>query len=333
VGGIEVVESLAGVDKTLDRLRLALLLGVPFALLLAGGGGWLLAGRALEPVDRITRLARSITATDLTKRINLERQDELGRLAGTFDDMIDRLERAFQEQRQLTADVSHELRSPLTVLEAQTTLALRRQRSAEEYRHVLASTQEEIERMSTMVNQLLTLARADAGEEQINLEPVALDALTRTVADGMDPLAQEGGLALTFRAPAPVWVEGDPGRLRQLVINLLDNAMRHTPPGGRVDITVARRGNWAILRVADTGDGISSEDLPHIFQRFYRGDRARSRVMGNSGLGLAIVKWIVEAHGGHIHVSSSPGEGSAFTVTLPATLGRLAAPPLLQARV
>jgi signal transduction histidine kinase len=198
---------------------------------------------------------------------------------------------------------------------------------------VLASTQEEIERMSTMVNQLLTLARADAGEEQINLEPVALDALTRTVVDGMDPLAQEGGLALTFRASAPVWVEGDPGRLRQLVINLLDNAMRHTPPGGRVDITVARRGNWAILRVADTGDGISSEDLPHIFQRFYRGDRARSRVMGNSGLGLAIVKWIVEAHGGHIHVSSSPGEGSAFTVTLPATLGRLAAPPLLQARV
>jgi heavy metal sensor kinase len=317
VGGVEVVESLSGVDRTLERLRLALLLGIPLCLILAGAGGWVLAGRALEPVDRISRMARSITATDLSRRINLKRQDELGRLAGTFDEMIDRLERAFQEQRQLTADVSHELRSPLSILEAQTTLALRRLRSADEYRGVLASMQEEIERMSSMLNQLLMLARAEVGEEQIRPEPVCLATVAEPVIDGMGALARERGVRLELQADSSLWIEGDATRMRQLLVNLLDNAVRHTPKDGHVDITIDRMGDQARLVVADTGEGISPEDLPHVFQRFYRGDRARRRGTGHSGLGLAIVRWIVEAHGGDVRVSSVPGRGARFVVTLP----------------
>jgi heavy metal sensor kinase len=323
VGGVAVEESLAGVDRTLDRLRLALILGIPFALLLAGGGGWILAGRALEPVDRITRMARSITATDLSQRINLNRQDELGRLAGTFDEMIARLERAFQEQRQLAADVSHELRSPLTILEAQASLALRRSRTSEEYQQVLISVQEEVERMSVMVNQLLLLARAEAGEEPVNLEPTSLSLIAQTVVDGMRPLADDKGVALTLRANPAVWVQGDAARLRQLLLNLIDNALNHTPMGGRIEVTVGRNREGAFVAVEDTGEGIAPEDLPHIFQRFYRSDRARRRGTGNSGLGLAIVRWIVEAHGGQISVSSTPGEGASFVVSL-----RLASPAI-----
>ena len=316
VGAFEVVQSLGYVDEALNRLRLALILGVPFALLLAGAGGWILAGRALEPVDRITQMARSISATDLSRRINLARRDELGRLAGTFDEMIDRLERSFQEHRQLTADVSHELRSPLTILEAQTSLALRRSRTVDEYQQVLSSVQEEVERMSSMLNQLLTLTRADAGEEPMHLEPLAVDSIARPVVDNMMPLADEKGVSLSLRSDAEVWVEGDGDRLRQLLVNLLDNAIRHTARGGRIEVTVSRDRNQVVLQVADSGEGILPEDLPHIFQRFYRGDRARGRGTGNSGLGLAIVKWIVDAHGGEIAVSSAAGRGATFTVRL-----------------
>jgi heavy metal sensor kinase len=316
VGGVEVIASLAGIDKALQRLRLALLFGIPFALLLAGSGGWLLAGRALEPVERISSMARTITASDLSNRINLRRQDELGRLAGTFDDMFDRLERAFQEQRQLTADVSHELRSPLTVLEAQTSLALKRNRTPEDYRRVLLSVQEEVEHMSAMVNQLLTLARAEAGEEAIRLEPVALHTIAEPAVDGLQALAVENGVTLSLDAGPNVWALGDAGRLRQLLINLLDNALRHTAPGGTIYVEVCHEAGQPVIRIEDDGEGITPENLPHIFQRFYRGDRARQRAAGNSGLGLAIVRWIVEAHGGIIHVQSTPGQGATFTVVL-----------------
>lgn len=317
IGGIEVVESLAGVDKTLARLRLALLLGIPFALVLAGSGGWLLAGRALEPVDRVTQMARSITATDLSRRINLKRSDELGRLAGTFDEMIARLEQAFQEQKQLTADVSHELRSPLTVLEAQTTLALRRSRTPEEYRHVLASVQEEVERMSSMVNDLLMLARAEAGEEPVHLEPASLTSVLEPAVEAMRPMVEEKGVSLQFTGDPAIQIWADRGRLRQLVFNLLENALNHTSSGGRIGVTVSQEPDAAVVRVWDTGGGIAKQDLPHIFSRFYRGDPARERGSGSSGLGLAIASWIVAAHGGTIEAHSETGTGATFTITFP----------------
>jgi heavy metal sensor kinase len=310
VAGVEVVSSLAGAEQALDRLRLALLLGVPFALVLAGGGGWLLAGRALEPVERITQMARSITVTDLSRRINLRRQDELGRLAGTFDEMIGRLERSFREQRQLTADVSHELRSPLTVLEAQTSLALRRPRTREEYRQILGSVQ--------VVDQLLTLARAEAGEEPVSLAPLALGEIVGPAVESMQPLAEERCIELRLLCSGNTSMAGDTSRLRRLTINLLDNALEHTPAGGHVEVRLEREAGQIILEVTDTGVGIDAVDLPNIFTRFYRGDRSRGRGSGHSGLGLAIVRWIVEAHGGTIEAASAPGQGARFTVRFPA---------------
>lgn len=318
VGGVAVAESLVGVNRALERLRLALILGIPFALILAGWGGWLLAGRALEPVERIARLARSISSSDLSRRIDLRRQDELGRLADTFDAMIERLERSFAEQRQLTADVSHELRSPLAIIEAQTTLALRRSRTDEEYRHILASVQEEVERMSCMVAQLLSLARAEAGEEPVAMEPLDLLSLSRAVVDALEPVARERGVALDVNGDA-VLLLGDSARLRQAVLNLVQNALQFTPEGGRVAVTAGCRGRQAVLQVRDTGCGIAAEHIPGIFQRFYRVDPARSRSTGNSGLGLTIVRWIVEAHGGEIEVDSQVGGGSTFTILLPMT--------------
>lgn len=324
-GGVEVVESMSSLNRDLGRLVLALILGVPFALLLAGAGGWVLAGRVLEPVDAVTAMARSISATDLSRRINLHRPDELGRLADTFDEMIDRLDRAFEEQRRLTAAVSHELRSPLTILQAQTTLILRRERPGQEYRQALRSMQEEVEHMSGIVEQLLILARAEAGESILQVEPLALGAVVAPVVASVDVLAAEKGVAVQMCA-APAGIKGDPGRIRQLLLNLLDNALRHTPTGGRIDITIATVGEHAVLSVADTGEGIASEDLPHVFERFYRGDRARRRGGGNAGLGLTIVAWIVEAHGGKIHVRSRPGEGAVFTVRFPLLAGVADAP-------
>jgi signal transduction histidine kinase len=171
--------------------------------------------------------------------------------------------------------------------------------------------------MSTMVNQLLTLARAEAGEEEVQLSPLTLWSVAEPVVEGMQPVAADSGVRLKLYGDADVSVMGDAGRLRQLLLNLLDNAIRHTPSGGSVDVSIGSLGGRALLTVADTGEGIPPGDLPHIFQRFYRGDRARQRAMGNSGLGLSIVRWIVEAHGGSIDVRSEPGHGARFSVRLP----------------
>jgi signal transduction histidine kinase len=178
--------------------------------------------------------------------------------------------------------------------------------------------QEEVERMSAMVNQLLTLARAEAGEERVELEPVALASVVQPLVDAIQPVADEKGVTIGLIADPDVWALADAGRMRHLVLNLLNNALQHTPSGGRIDVTVSRSGHTPYLQVSDTGEGIPPEDLPHIFLRFYRGDRARQRGAGNAGLGLAIVRWIVDAHGGDIKVQSEPGRGARFTVTLQA---------------
>jgi heavy metal sensor kinase len=313
-GGLQI--SLNGVTRAQDRLRTAMILGVPISILIALIGGWILASRALSPVEELRRTAQSITATDLSRRIDLRRNDELGRLAETLNDMISRLDTAFREQRQLTADVSHELRTPLAVIQAQTSLALRRRRSAQEYAAVLTSIQEETERLSRMVGDLLLLARAEAGQETIQREPVRLDHVARWCVDQVKNVAQHKGVHLRLIAE-PALLEGDTDRLRQLVLNLVDNAIKYTPSDGRVLVVVKVSGEHAVLRVADTGEGMDPESLPYIFQRFYRGDRARTRGESGSGLGLAIARWVAEAHGGTIEVKSKRGSGSVFTVHLP----------------
>jgi heavy metal sensor kinase len=290
----------------------------PLALALAGGGGWFLAHRALRPVDRMTQAARQIGASQLHARIELTgANDELDRLAETLNEMLTRLEAAFTEMRQFTADASHELQTPLTILRGEVEIALRAERSPEEYVRVMKSALEEIERISLLVEGLLLLARSDAGVLKMDLKPLDPMALVEDVLGRLGPLARARSVALSLGSMEPMEMRGDLVHLRRLLFNLVDNAIKYTPEGGTVRVSVERRGEWAMLAVEDTGIGVAHEEQHKVFQRFYRSAEARSGAEGGSGLGLAIVKSIAEAHGGRAEVESAPGRGSTFKVYLP----------------
>jgi len=316
---IQVGTSLRPVEEMLQRLLLVLLVSLPVALAVALGGGWFLAGRALRPVEAITLAACRIAAGDLTQRLTVAHsQDEIGQLSATFNDMIARMEASFRQVRQFSADASHELRTPLTVMKGETELALRRARPAEDYRLVLESNLEEIDRMVRIVDELLFLSRADLGEVRIESLPVRLDALVEDTQRQAAVLGQELDVQVRAGTVEPVTVRGDELRLRELLLNLVDNAVKYSRPGGKVEIALARAGATARLSVTDYGIGISAEAQARIFDRFYRADDARAHAREGTGLGLAICKWIVEAHHGRIEVQSTVGEGSRFTVVLPA---------------
>jgi signal transduction histidine kinase len=238
-------------------------------------------------------------------------------MAATFDDMIDRLQASFERQKRFTSDASHELRTPLAVMQADLSLALRRPRSNTEYRATLESAQEEVSRLSHIVNDLLVLARLDTDVAQIAREPVQLDDLLEMVVAGLRPLATERSIRLSYTINAPASMIGDPTRLKQVFFNLLDNAIAYTPDGGSIRVSMVTDGAQAEVTVADTGIGISPEDLPHVFERFYRSEEARTRNHEGTGLGLAIAQKVVHAHQGRIEVSSMPGQGTTFQVLLP----------------
>ncbi len=305
------------VTSPLVALRGTLVYAVPLTLLLSAGGGLFLVRRALVPVDRMIETARGIEEGDLDKRVAVSSHDELGRLAQTLNDMLERLAGAFQRQRRFTDDASHELRSPLSVIEAEVSLALRRERSVEDYRDALATVSEEAGKLKKLIDQLLALARGDANEQTLPLGTVDLAEMARETVAAMTPLAEEAGVRLVTRAPDAVTAIGRLADLRRLLTNLVDNAIRHTQAGGSVEVSVHSQVSDAELAVTDTGIGIPPDDLPHIFDRFYRVDRARSRASGGRGLGLAICKQIVEAHGGKIEVESTPNKGTRFSVRLP----------------
>jgi heavy metal sensor kinase len=282
----------------------------------------------------MTTAARRIEAEHLAQRLDgAEVNDELGRLARTLNEMLARLESRFEQVRRFSADASHELRTPLTVLKGEIEVALRTQRSAGEYRQVLASTLEEVERMARMVDELLLLSRADAGALRWESEPVELDRLVEEVAKQTDVLARPKEIRVSLTEMAPLMVRGDAQRLKQLLLNLADNAVKYTGPGGQVSLGLRAvtaeghpaetsaedqtAGEYAEIVVRDTGVGISAEDLPRIFERFYRADPARSRQAAGAGLGLCISQTIAEAHNGRIEVESTPGGGSTFRVLLP----------------
>jgi heavy metal sensor kinase len=308
---------LADVDRELRQLLVVLATAVPLALLACAVLGYGLARKALAPLGKLHRLTAEITADRLDRRLPVAHPgDELGRLAQTINAMIARLERSFAEVRRFTADASHELRTPLTAIRAEAEEALGRPLSPSECKDLLGSILEECERLTRLTDQLLTLAREDAHAAP-PAAPVDLAGLVDGVVETVRPLAEARGLRLGWRRGPPLVVAGDAGRLRQVFFNVLDNALKYTPAGGEVAVEAGRRGHEAVVAVRDSGVGIPPEHLPHVFDRFYRVDRARSRAEGGAGLGLSIARGIVAAHGGRIELASAPGLGTTCTVTLP----------------
>ena len=322
---IEVAAPYNQIESVLRGLLLTFALGLPLIVALAIGGGYLLMRRALHPVDEIRQKAAQITSRNLSERLPVVHTgDELERLATDLNRMIARLEESFLQINRFSADASHELRTPLTVLQGELeAIAQKGQGLPEDVKDTIGSALEETQRLSKIVASLLAISRLEAGEARV--QPVRLDfaELARTTTDQMKLLAEEKRISLTSNGSEPVEVEADPSRLKQVVVNLLDNAIKYTPEGGNVSISVMRRDDHAVLEVADSGLGISADDLPHVFERFYRADKARSRQMGGTGLGLSIVRSICLAHGGQITVNSTEGRGSLFCVELPlATINR-----------
>ncbi len=313
---IRVQRSDERLRRELSSVLAVLALGLPLWIAAAAAGGYLLARRALSPAARMAEEARRITAESLSARLPVaDPRDEMGQLGAVFNETLARLEASFDQLRRFTADASHELRTPLTALRAVGEVGLRSPRTPEEYRDMVGSMLEEVDRLSGLVDRLLTLSRADAGQVALERERFDLRALAQEVAHLMAPLAEERGVAVAVAGePAPI--VADRGVLRQAVVALLDNALKYAPRGTAVRVTVA----GPTLAVADEGCGIAAEHLPRIFDRFYRVDTSRSRDgggPGGSGLGLSIAQWAVRAHGGRIEVDSAPGKGSTFRIVLP----------------
>jgi len=321
VGAAEVGLADGDVQETLNDLLLVIAVLYPVVLAVAGAGGIFLAGRALGPIDELTQTAQKITADGLGHRLATDGMpdDEVGRLARTFDEMIARLDASFRRQRQFTADASHELRTPLTALKGQAEVALQRERTVEEYREVLRHVNVETDRMIRLVGSLLTLARADAAQIPMAKESIDLRRTIDAALAQVRPEAERRSVLLRGPNTASLIVEADEGLILQLVLNLLDNAVKYTPAGGEVEVSCRLSAGWAEMTVTDSGPGIAPQHLERIFDRFYRADEARDRDHGGAGLGLSICRWIAEAHGGTIVAQSDPGKGSRFVVRFPSS--------------
>ena len=316
---VQVGISMENLYHTRRRFVLIMTALFPLGLLLAGGGGWLLARRALLPVDHMTRAANRISGEHLEERLLVTGAgDELDRLARTLNEMLERLDDSFRQVRQFSADASHELQTPLTILKGEIEVALRAPRTPEEYQGVMVSSLEEIERISHLVEGLLLLARADSGVLKLDLQAVDLHRLLAEVKAQMQRRADDHGVSLRLGALTPVTICGDKEQLPRLLINLIDNAIKYTPAGGQVTLALHRNGSQAMIDVADNGIGLTPDEQERIFTRFYRAAPARSQGGGGAGLGLCISQSIAQAHGGTIQVHSRPGRGSTFTAVLPA---------------
>ncbi len=305
--------------QTLVLFRRYLAMFAPLILLAASGLGYWVSGRALSPVDALTRSARAISGTNLSSRLEqLHTGDELQRLSDTLNEMLGRIETAFLRVTQFTGDASHELRTPISLIRTEAEIALRKSRSEPEYRTALRHILLEAERTTSLVEKLLSLARADSGREALEIRPFNLRETVLKVASEWRIVAGPEALRFTEAiTTSEVPVEGDETVLHQLLNILLDNAVKYTPAPGRIDLSLDQRDHKAVLRVADSGIGIAEDDQPKIFERFYRADKARSRELEGAGLGLAIAQWIVQQHHGSIEVQSAPGKGSTFVVELP----------------
>ncbi len=315
VAFVQITQSLASMQEILQRLLITLLLSVPLLVAIAGFSGYFLAARALASIDRITRMARRISAEDLSARLNMSSiDDEVGRLAETFDAMLGRLDRAFRRERQFTSDASHELRTPLTAMHAILHMIRQKRRTPEEYERALADLADETDRLRNLTENLLQLARRET-HPLVSHEKIDLSILLHDLTYSLQPLAEEKGLSLVCDIPDGLSLIGDSDDLIRMFGNLLDNAIKFTEHGGVTVNANQERESSITVTIEDTGIGIPAESLPYIFDRFYRVDQARAR--SGTGLGLALASEIVRAHGGKIEIASEVGEGTRLMVTLP----------------
>ena len=318
-----VLQSLHRQEELLETLTGTFALVIPFAILLASGGGYFLARRSLSPVVAMSTQAGRIGAENLHERLKVENaKDELGHLAASFNELLDRLDRSFERQRRFVADASHELRTPVAILYGEADVALSQSgRSLEEYRESLSILRAEAKRLKHIVEDLFTLARADAGQHPLTLTDFYLEELVAECSRNLRALASAKQIALSCDASRELPIHADEGLIRRLVVNLLDNAIKYTPRGGAVSVACSQQDSQYCVSVQDTGQGIPADLQSRIFERFFRVDKVRSRTEsdgGGAGLGLAISLWIVQAHGGRIELTRSGPKGSTFTVLLPA---------------
>ena len=320
-----VLQSLHRQREFLESVIAAFGLAIPLAILLASAGGYFLARRSLSPVVEMSTQAGRIGADNLHERLPVRNaQDELGHLAESFNSLLDRLDQSFEQQRRFMADASHELRTSVAILcgEADVTLS-QPSRSPEDYRASLDILRAEAKRLKHIVEDLFTLARADAGQHPLTISSFYLDELITECSRSMKTLAAAKQITLSCNAPKEMPIQADEALLRRMIVNLLDNAIKYTPPGGSVSVSCDAEDSRCVMSVRDTGQGIPLELQPRIFERFFRADRVRSRSGsdgGGAGLGLSISGWIVHAHGGKLELTRSDKDGSTFTVDLPAAV-------------
>jgi heavy metal sensor kinase len=320
LGFATVAEPLSVIDDGLRRLRRDFYAGVPLILLLASGGGYFLARKSLAPIASMNLQTQRITAQRLSTRLDVDNpKDELGRLATTINDLLTRLETSFKEQQRFITDASHELCTPLAVLRGETEVALNKPRTVSEYQESLSLINAEAERLSRIVEDLFMLARQPIDAPlALQREPLSLNDTVKDCVRAAQVLAIRKGIELKSESDAvSIVLNGDDELLKRMILNLLDNAVKYTPAGGEIFVNLGRQNGTARIAVRDTGIGIAQADQAQVFDRFFRVDKARSRVLGGAGLGLSIVAWIVESHQGKISLESSPGQGSLFTVELP----------------
>jgi heavy metal sensor kinase len=313
---VQVTSPLAQVDAALNRLRFTLLLLLPVAISLTSIVGLFLAEFTLTPLKKIIKTVHQITAENLKLRVDLpDTKDEIKKLADTFDDMLEKLDKSFSSQQQFIHDISHELRTPLTILKGELEVTLKKVRSQKEYESILFSSLEELNKINRIIENLLMLARFDNEEVTLETKPLDLNRLMQNILDDINILSDQKGIQINFSPEESIILEADESQLRRAILNILDNAIKYTPENGKVFVTFKKEDNTAEIKISDTGIGIAKENLPFIFDRFYRVDKSRNT--NGFGLGLSITKSIIEVHKGKIEVESQPNQGTTFAISLP----------------
>lgn len=315
---LQIGQSLERIDTTLSKLLYFELIAIPVALVFAIAVGMFLASRALKPVVKITQLAESIKAIDMSGRIDLDLpDDELGRLAKTFNDMLARLEESFASQRRFISEAAHELRTPLTIMKGTTEVLLARERTLAEYREALEDLRVEIDHLAELAEDLLTLSHSNAERPALDIQDLDLDEAVRSAVSLITPLATNNRTEVELVSSGSIRFQGDRNKLIRMFLNLLDNAVKYSPRGSKISVSIRREGAKVIVAVSDTGMGIDPAELGAIFESFHRLEEAREMNPSGTGLGLSIARWIARAHGGEIEVDSKPRKGSTFKVILP----------------